>query len=282
MPSAARFSRRTFFAGVSAALAVPRTSFGGERLVLTGSSTIAPLALELAKRFEKTRPGARVDVQSGGSSRGISDVRSGVAHVGMVSRALHASEEDLTPHTIAMDGVALIVHKANPITVLTDAQVRAIYTGQLSDWAALGGTKGPITVVTKSEGRSTLELFLHYFGLQARDVRAHVVIGENQQGIKTVAGNPRTIGYVSIGSAESEAASGTPIRLLPMNGVEATTASVQSGLFPLSRPLNLVTAAAPSRLATVFIAFCQSPGVHDLVKDAHFVPLAARQSSPRT
>jgi phosphate transport system substrate-binding protein len=55
-------------------------------LTFTGSSTVAPLAMEMAKRYEKPHPGIRIDVQTGGSSRGINDVRMGLADVGMVSR----------------------------------------------------------------------------------------------------------------------------------------------------------------------------------------------------
>ncbi len=58
-----------------------------DKLVITGSSTIAPLMAELAERFE-AQTGIQVDVQSGGSGRGISDVRQGLADFGMVSRAL--------------------------------------------------------------------------------------------------------------------------------------------------------------------------------------------------
>lgn len=57
-------------------------------LVITGSSTVAPLAAEIAKRFESLHPGTRIDVQTGGSSRGIADARSGVADIGLVSRSL--------------------------------------------------------------------------------------------------------------------------------------------------------------------------------------------------
>ena len=60
------------------------------KLVLTGSSSVAPLAMELGKRFEKENPGVRGDVQSGGSSRGVQDARSGAADIGMVSRDLHS------------------------------------------------------------------------------------------------------------------------------------------------------------------------------------------------
>jgi len=245
-----------------------------ERLVITGASTLAPLVLELGKRYEKLNPGARVDVQSGGSGRGITDARSGLAQIGMVSRALKPNETDLMGHTIAYDGVCVILHSSNPIAALSDEQVKAIYTGQITNWKQVGGQDRQITVVNKAEGRSTLELFIGHFSLKNSDIKAQVVIGDNQQGIKTVAGNPGAIGYVSVGAAEFEAGNKTPIKLLPMNGVGATVANVQAGTFPLSRPLNLVTKATPEGTAKRFIDMAKSPVVTDLVKAQYFVPLA--------
>ncbi|MBT0960271.1 phosphate ABC transporter substrate-binding protein [Denitromonas iodatirespirans] len=245
-----------------------------ERLVLTGSSTVAPLALEIGKRFERENPGVRVDVQSGGSSRGVNDARSGLADIGMASRALEPAEADLNADAIAMDGIGLIVHADNPVHTLDADQVRAIYTGALTNWKAVGGPDRRITVVNKAEGRSTLALFLHHFGLTNRQIRAQVVIGDNEQGIKTVAGNPGAIGYVSIGTAEFDQAQGVPIRLLPMGGIAATVDNVASGRFPLARPLNLVTTGTPGPLVRRFIAFARSERVRDLVREQFFVPLA--------
>lgn len=245
----------------------------GSKLVLTGSSTVAPLALEIAKRFEKGNPGIRVDVQTGGSSRGINDARKGLADIGMVSRALKPEESDLTPYTVAMDGIGIIVHKSNPVQKLSDEQIISIYTGAVENWKEVGGTDSPITVVNKAEGRSTLELFLHHFSLKNSDIKADVVIGDNQQGIKTVSGNPGSIGYVSIGTAEYEERHGTLIRLLPMEGVPATVDNVRDGKFPLSRQLNLVVKGTPSPLANAFIDFAQSKDVHDLIEAQFFVPL---------
>ena len=85
------------------------------QLIVTGSSTIAPLAGEIAKRFEQEHPGTRIDVQSGGSSRGIADVRRGMADIGMVSRQLNPDENDLVGYPIARDGVAVILHRDNPL-----------------------------------------------------------------------------------------------------------------------------------------------------------------------
>ncbi len=244
------------------------------RLVLTGSSTVAPLALEIAKRYERDNPGIRVDVQTGGSSRGILDTRRGLADIGMVSRALKPSESDLTAHTLARDGVAIIVHAANPIEALTSDQIKAIYTGQTARWHDVGGSDNPITVVNKAEGRSTLEVFLGYLHLKSSDIKAHTIIGDNEQGIKTVAGNPLAIGYVSIGAAEINIANGVPIKMINLDGHRPSTAAVADGSYPISRSLNLITLDAPSAASRKFLDYARSTDVHDLVVQQSFVAVA--------
>ena len=244
------------------------------KLVITGASTLAPLIAEIGKRFEGLYPAVRIDVQSGGSSRGVADARQGLADIGMVSRAMKEDEQDLSAFPVARDGVCPILHQENPVQALTDEQVVAIYTGKITNWKAVGGTDAPITVVNKAEGRSTLEVFLHYFKLKNVDIKAQVVIGENEQGVKTVAGNRNAIGYVSIGTAEYDAAHGVPIKLLPIGGVVASTENVQKGIFPLSRPLHIVTRTPPVGLAKAFIEYVQSKAMHDLIRQQYFVPLA--------
>ncbi len=250
---------------------------GGEltgKLTLTGSSTVAPLATEIAKRFEELHPGVRIDVQTGGSGKGIADARMGVVDIGMASRSLKPDEADLTAHQIAADGVGMIVHNSNMVKELTRDQVIAIYTDKINNWKEVGGEDREITVVHKAEGRATLEVFLTHFGMENPTIKADVIVGDNEHGVKTVAGAEGSIGYVSIGTAEADIGAGVPIRLLPLGGVEATSANVGSGEFPMSRPLNLVTKSAPSPLATEFIRFCQSSHVHDLVRSQYFVPVA--------
>ncbi|MDO9162844.1 MAG: phosphate ABC transporter substrate-binding protein [Methylococcaceae bacterium] len=241
------------------------------KLVLTGSSTVAPLAAEIGKRFEALHPEVRIDVQTGGSSRGVNDARSGLADIGMASRALKADETDLQAQTIALDGIGIILHSSNPVATLDKQQIIDIYTGKIVNWQAVGGRDAPITVVNKAEGRSTLELFLQFFGLKNTDVKPQVVIGDNQQGIKTVSGNPDAIGYVSIGSAEYEAEHGVAIKLLPLDGIAASVENVRNQSFPLSRPLNLVTKTAPTGLIKTFIDFAHSEQVDDLIAAQYFV-----------
>ncbi len=265
--------------GFAAVLAAATPDLQGapetHKLVLTGSSTIAPLAAELGRRFETLHPGVEVDVQSGGSSRGIHDARTGLADLGMVSRDLRPEEGDLHAYTIALDGIALINHRRNPIASLGREQIVAIYTDEINRWSALGGPDEPITVVNKAEGRSTLELFLSHFGLRNAAVKPDVVIGDNAQGIKTVAGNPWSLGYVSIGSAEYAATHGQPIRLLPLGGVEASIATVRNGAYPLKRPLKLVSLGPAGGLARAFIDFARSQGAHAIVARQYFVSVDA-------
>lgn len=241
------------------------------QLVITGSSTVAPLALEIAKRYESLHPGVRINVQAGGSSRGINDVRMGLSDIGMVSRALKPDETDLTGHLVGIDGITMILHKSNPIDNLSRQQIIDIYRGKIKNWKEIGGADLPISVVNKAEGRSTLELFLKHFELKNSEIQASVVIGHNQQGIKVVAGNPGAIGYVSVGTAEYETENGTPIKLPALSGSVASTQMVATGNYPLTRELNLITSGEISPLARNFIHFAQSEQVHDLIKNQFFV-----------
>lgn len=242
------------------------------KIVVSGASTIAPLMVEIGRRYEGLRSGVQVDIQSGGTSRGIGDVRRSMADIGMVSRSLNENEHDLQAVTIAHDGIAIIVHATNPITTLADDQIRAVYTGEITRWEQVGAARGPITTVNKAEGRSTLELFRQYIKLETPQMKAHIVIGDNEQGVKMVAGNPRAIGYVSIGAAEYAISAGVPLRIIPLGAVSANSVNVANGTYAAARPLNLVTLGPPkSQTVADFLSFASSEKVHDLVREQYFV-----------
>ncbi|MEZ4463172.1 MAG: hypothetical protein R3F43_01295 [bacterium] len=104
-----------------------------------------------------------------------------------------------------------------------------------------------------------------------------MVIGDNEQGIKTVAGNPDALGYVSIGTADYDAAHGVPSGSCRWTGCRRHGENVQAGRFPLSRILVLVTKGTPSEPARQLIEFARSAEVRDLVEQQSFVagPLIA-------
>jgi len=241
------------------------------RLLLTGSTTMAPLMLEVARRFQTLHPGIQIEVQMGGSGRGVSDARQGKADIGMVSRALGETERDLYGIPIARDGVAIIVHKDNPVNSLSDRQLVDIYSGKITNWRQVGGRDAPLQVLAGPPEGGSSELLRHYLRLPYDQIKAQERIGPNAERIKAVAADPRAIIYVSVGEAERKAHDGAPIKLLAVGGVPASSRSVRSGNYPLSRPLTLVAQGTPTGKTRAFIEFCVS-SVTDLVLAFDFVP----------
>lgn len=245
-------------------------------LEITGSSTVAPLVAEIAKKFEEENPNTRINVQTGGSSRGISDIRKGISHIGMVSRALNDSEKDLQNYVIAKDGIGIITHAALTSQDFSSREIKDIFTGKTAHWKTKKGDHTKITVIHKAQGRSTSELFIKHFSLQYNDVNAHIIIGDNEQGIKNVSTIPGAIGYVSIGAAETAIRNQVPIKLVSLDGIHPSSKNVSNGTYAILRPLNLVTKDNSNPLAETFIKFAQSQNVSSIVRKLDFVPQQQR------
>lgn len=231
-----------------------------------------PMVTEIVKRFQARHPTVIVDVQSGGSGRGLSDVRQGKVDIGMVSRALTEKEADLYGFPIARDGVCLVIHRDNPVQALTNRQIVDIYTGKITNWKGVGGRDAPITVMNAEAARSSAELFTQYFDIKYSDIRPALVLGDNPERIKTIVADPNGIVYISVGEAERTALAGTPIKLLPMDGVAPTSRNIRTGDYPIQRALTLVTKTIPAGLAKDFINFALSPEVTDIARKHDFVP----------
>ncbi len=241
-------------------------------LVLTGSTAMMPLVREIGTRFEAAHPDVHVDVQADGSTRGVADTRLGLADIGMVARALKPDESSLHATPIARDGVCFIVHRTNPVKMLTDDQIVGMYTRSVPNWKKVGGADLPITLVNMVDGRALLDLFLDHFKLKSTQIRADAIVKDSDQGIESVSSRPGAIAYVSCSRAEA-VGENIPIRVLPSGGITPTTAHVRDGTYPLSRPLNLVTRDAPKGLAQEFIDFASSDAVADLIEKYHYVRL---------
>ena len=244
------------------------------KLVLSGSSTVGPLVSEIGKRYEKANPDVRIDVQTGGSSRGIRDAKAGLADIGMSSRALKESEKvGRLEWPIAMDGVCFIIGGSNTVGELSESQLKQILRGEIKNWNELGGADAPVVFINRAAGRSELELVSGFFETEPSEMKADLIAGENQQGIKMVATTAGAISYMSVGASEEAIGLGSEIRMLPLKGVEATVKNVESGDFPLSRPLILVTSDKPSEATRQFIQYSQSQDVADLVRELSYVPI---------
>ena len=274
-----------------------QVAHAAETITAGGSTTIQPILMEAAKKFMQTHPGVKFVVGGGGSSHGVKSAGGGQMQLGMASREIHAKEKaayaDLVTHKIAQDGVAVIVHKTNPLAKITKQQVQDIYSGKIANWKELGGKDAAIALIAKAEGHSTLELFLEYFGLEAKQSEeggkkylVHRKKGgdafapakaltrdHNRENIASVALNPNAIGYVSVGTAQEVAEKGGAIKLLELDGVAPTVENVKNSTYPFRRPLYLVTKGEAKGMVKQFIDYISRGDGRKIVTSLDFVPV---------
>jgi phosphate transport system substrate-binding protein len=248
---------------------------GAERFLITGSSTIHPILQAVAEDLHAADPALRIDVETGGTSRGIQDARARQCDIGMASRELTPEEsQGLRVERIAYDGVAMIVNARNPLRSLNGEQVLGIYRGTVRDWSELGAGEGEIYVVNKAEGRATLTVFLEHFELKNSDIRADAVVGDNAQGVRMVTGNPLAIAYVSIGEALAAVERGEPLHLVALDGVVPSKETVADGTYPLRRNLNLLFPGEPDAVGRQILAHLGSDRGREILVGLGFTPLA--------
>ena len=105
------------------------------RIVVNGSSSVYSLMQHLSEAYQALNPSVEIDVHGAGTGHGISAARDGLADIAMSSRDLRESElEFMSPLTIAIDGIAVIVHPDNPTTDLSLETVRNIFLGDVERW----------------------------------------------------------------------------------------------------------------------------------------------------
>ncbi len=104
------------------------------KVIVAGSSSVTPVMEKLKEAYKKVNPNVDVEVQQSDSTTGMKSAISGVCDIGMASREVKKSELEagLKATVIAMDGIAVIVNKANAIEGLTKEQVEGIFTGKIS------------------------------------------------------------------------------------------------------------------------------------------------------
>ena len=243
----------------------------GVTLKIVGSSTMTPLVSELAKHFQAAHPVVDIKVESGGSGRGISEVRAGTTDIGMVARALSDKERDLLGFAIARDGLGFIVHKDNEVRTLSTAQLRDIFSGRIVTWSAVGGADAKVAVIARAEGRASTEVFTRHFKLDRAQIKSVSTASDNDDATRAIERDRNAITFGSVGEAERKRDAGALIRLLKVDGVEASSENIRSGKYVLSRGLTLVTRSLPRGPAKEFIDFALSPQAVPLIRKYDFV-----------
>ena len=109
------------------------------KITVAGSSSVSPIMEKLKEAYVAKNPGAVVEVQMSDSTAGMTGAMNGTCDIGMSSRELKDSEKaKLTALAIAHDGIAVIVNNKNPLTNLSNAQVKDIFTGASKTWDQVG------------------------------------------------------------------------------------------------------------------------------------------------
>lgn len=108
-------------------------------LTVGGSTSVAPVMELLAEGYMELNPEAKIEVQSTGSSAGVTGALDGTYDIGMASRTLKDSETEkgALATVIGTDGIAIVTNLANPVEDITVEQVRQVFTGEVTTWEAL-------------------------------------------------------------------------------------------------------------------------------------------------
>jgi phosphate transport system substrate-binding protein len=235
---------------LSASLAVPAAAAAKPTITMSGSTTVAPLASLLAKKYLSVC-GHCVSFKllQGGSDVGISDVASGRVTIGNASRDPKPSDPGgLVFNKIAHDAVCIITNKSNPLPGLDEAGVQAIFGGSVRTWSQVPGAQasGTIDVFVRTPASGTQDAFQKIFLGSTKVFGGAPEKPSNGRIQLAVKSDPNAIGYVSLFFAQGAYA-------VPYKGVACTERNAKSGQYGGQRNLYMVTRGRPTGATKAWI-----------------------------
>lgn len=226
---------------------------------VSGSTSMEKVAKALAEGFMAKNDKVSIDVQLGGSSTGVNNVIDGISDVGNASRGIKDKEKEagINEYKIAIDGIAVIVNNENSVTDLTLEQIAAIYKGEIANWSEVGGADAEVVVVGREAGSGTRDGFEEIVDIKDQAVYKSE-LNETGQVKNLVSTTPGAIGYISLDYADDS------VKLIKVNGVDATAANIQAGSYPIQRPFMMVT-KGESAQTKAFLDYILSPEGQEIV-----------------
>jgi phosphate transport system substrate-binding protein len=221
----------------------------------SGGTAATPVVQELTKRFSERHPGVVWQLEDVGSSSSIKLTALGDVDFGFISRELEPSEVGKVELlSIGAIGTAVAVNSANPVKSLTKDQVRKIFSGEITNWAQVGGNPGHIRVLVREANSPTRSAFEAFFWGDQKPAYAKDAIDvfESSETIKAIGSFRDSIGMVTMSNLEWNDRS---LKFLGIDGVAATRENLQSGAYKLRRPLYIVYHPDPTRLKPAVKAF---------------------------
>ena len=253
-----------------------------------GSDTIVNLALAWAEAYQKVSPEVRISVSGGGSGTGLAALVNGTTDIANASRKIKAEEiadaqkNGIEPYEIeiARDAIGVIVNPHNPVHQLTLQQVSDIYSGQIKNWQEVGGENRPIVLLSRESNSGTHVFFLETVvrlsqkGNKALFSQDTLLLPSSEGIIAEVRQNPNAIGYDGLGYITPEVKT---VAIAPKDGgeyVKPSVESVNSGQYPIARPLFMYTPGEPVGVIKAYIDWLLGPDGQQIVKELGFVPLS--------
>jgi len=242
-----------FLLFVAACSAEPVATPTPTRVRIAGSTSLAPALHELAAAFQTRNPNVLLEVAGGGTSVGLAELRAGRVDIAALSwwDETATGREGLRLAPVARDAVAVVVHPSNPISNVTTLQLRALFGGEILDWAAFGAGTGEPAIVSREDGSGTRAAFeARIMGGQRVTLNA-LVMPTTQAIIEYVGTHALSAGYVSLDAANDV------VRVVPLEGLLPSTESIQSGAYYLTRVLYLAAQEPPAPEEQAFLDFAQ-------------------------
>jgi phosphate transport system substrate-binding protein len=246
-----------------------------QKLVIKGSDTLgAKLVPTLAEEYRAAHPGVSFEIAAEGSTTGIAAIIDGTAQIGMSSRRAKATEMSaatakgvaLKPTIVAHDGIGIVVNSGNPLTRLTRRQVEQIFSGDVTDWSAVGGKPGKISIYTRNTSSGTYSDFKQ-LAMNNRDyAKSSQKMAGNEQIAAEVGKNPNGIGYVGLAYLTAPG-----LKVLAIDGQLPSKETVTRHLYPYARPTFFYTNGAPAGEAAKFLEFTLSAAGKAIAERLGFV-----------
>ena len=236
-----------------------------------GSTSMKNVIAALTEGFAEVEPGVTVSYDPTGSGAGITGATDKTLDIGLSSRSLKDEEKnDVDGTVIALDGIAIIVNKASKVEDLTVDKLKQMFTGEITNWADVGGDDGEIVLIGREAGSGTRDGFESIVDVKDSCKYAQELTATGAV-ISAVEANPLAIGYASLSAV------GDTVKMVTVGGVECSEETVKDGSYEVQRPFVFVTnkSVTLSEQAQAFFDFATSTDAADLIRTAGAVPVNA-------
>jgi len=249
-----------------------------DKVTIRGSNTVGEELLpHLISEYRKQRPDVTFDLEFKGTGYGFGALMNGQCDIAAASREANMNEMRLARERslefndsiIGSYSVAVVVNAANPVTNLTLAQVRDIFTGAVQNWKEVGGPDGPLNLYIRDPISGTYLGFRELAMENQPYALGHLKTFTNYDSIvQAVAGDPGGVGYCAIQKTKKPGVKGVPI-----GGVAPVVFSVNEGKYPYARVLRLCTdKGKEGARVREFIQFVQSARGQAMLDEMGYVP----------